>query len=598
MHPLQAGDFVAARTSFWKEPGRIHQFTYRQPIRQPETSMPNSLNPLLQIHFDTALEHPNGIKKLRELILTLAMQGKLVEQDPNDQPASELLKEIQAEKARLVAEGKIKKSEALPPVKEEEKPFVIPKGWEWVRLGEMGFWRSGSTPSRSNSSYFIGTIPWVKSGEVKQRFIKDTEEKISDEAFRKFSLPLIPKKSILIAMYGANIGEVGVLEIDATTNQAVCSCTPYGTINSRFLLNFIESRKDYYLGMSAGAAQPNISREKIINTPLPLPPLAEQKRIVEKIDELFLLCDELETLKKAKDAKRKDLHQSVITQMLEADTHESFERHFQFLTTHFHELYSVKVNVRELRKAVLQLAVMGKLVPQDQKDQPASELLKEIQAEKARLVAEGKVKKSETLPAVKDEEKPFQIPKGWEWVRLGEVGEMQTGTTPETKDQSNYGKFIPFIGPGDIKNYKIEYNENGLSENGLEKGRLIKANSIMIVCIGGSIGKVALNDRDVSCNQQINTITPYNLIFNRYIFYSVDSPYFQRIILDNAGGSATPIINKLKLSKITISLPPLAEQKRIVEKVDQLMALCDDLEERIEKAEEKRGEILEGMVRV
>ncbi|MCT8335378.1 restriction endonuclease subunit S [Leptospira sp. 85282-16] len=549
--------------------------------------MPNSLNPLLQTHFDTALEHPNGIKKLRELILTLAMQGKLVPQDPNDQPASELLKEIQAEKARLVAEGKVKKSEALPAVKEEEKPFLIPKGWEWVRLGEIGFWRSGSTPSRSNSSYFDGNIPWVKSGEVKQRFINDTEEKISENAFRKFSLPLIPKDSILIAMYGANIGEVGVLNIDATTNQAICACTPFKPKESRFLLNFIESRREYYLGMSAGAAQPNISREKIINTPLPLPPLAEQKRIVEKIDELFLLCDELERLKQSKESKRKDLHQSVITQMLEADTQESFQKHFQFLITHFHELYSVKENVKELRKAVLQLAVMGKLVPQDPNDQPASELLKEIQAEKARLVQEGKVKKSEVLPPVKEEEKPFAIPKGWEWVRFFEITINRDGERrPVSKDdRQNLQGIFDYYGASGI----IDKINNFIFDKDL---LLIGEDGANLISRSTPIAFIARGKYWVNNHAHVIDFTHDQLMYymEKYINAINLKPYVT--------GTAQPKMNQAKMNGIPIPLPPLAEQKRIVEKVDELLVLCDELEEKIGKAEEKRGEILDGMVRV
>ena len=171
---------------------------------------------LLEDHFDTAFAAPDGITKLRELILTLAMQGKLVEQDPNDPPASELLKKIEAEKERISREDaktRRKKEKKLPPIKPEEMPYELPQGWEWVRLGDIGIWKSGSTPSRSNASFYGGDIPWVKSGEVKQGRIKSTEETITQAALDKCPLQINEKGSVLVAMYGANIGEVGILEI-------------------------------------------------------------------------------------------------------------------------------------------------------------------------------------------------------------------------------------------------------------------------------------------------------------------------------------------------------------------------------------------------
>ncbi|MGF1576768.1 MAG: restriction endonuclease subunit S [Cyanophyceae cyanobacterium] len=235
--------------------------------------MTNETMLLLEEQFDTAFAAPDGIQKLRELILTLAMQGKLVPQDPNDQPASELLKEIEKEKKELVKEGKIRQPKLLPEVKPEEMPHDLPNNWKWLRLGNFGIWKSGTTPSRTNSEYYGGEIPWVKSGEVKQGKIRETEEKITHKALQNCSLALNPIGSILIAMYGANIGEVGVLEIEATTNQAVCACQTNLGIDNIFLLHLLVSLKQNFNAQGAGAAQPNISREKIINTLAALPDL-------------------------------------------------------------------------------------------------------------------------------------------------------------------------------------------------------------------------------------------------------------------------------------------------------------------------------------
>lgn len=274
--------------------------------------MNNEAHDLLEKHFDLAFAAPNGVQKLRELILTFAMQGKLVPQDPSDQPASELLKTIEVERQRLVKERKIKQTKPLPTIKSEEIPYALPEGWQWVRLHDYGIWKSGSTPSRTNSSYYDGDIPWVKSGEVKQGRIIETNETITHEALKNCSMDLNSIGSVLVAMYGANIGDVGILEIEATTNQAVCACKPYGGIDNIFLSYLMISLKRNFIAQGAGAAQPNISREKIIHTVAPLPPLAEQKRIVAKIDRLMAQCDELENLGGDRNQKRITVHTAAI----------------------------------------------------------------------------------------------------------------------------------------------------------------------------------------------------------------------------------------------------------------------------------------------
>jgi len=270
---------------------------------------------LLEQHFDTAFDAPDGIKKLRELILTLAMQGKLVPQDPNDQPASELLKEIAAEKARLIKSGQLKPQKPLPPINPKEIPYEIPPSWQWVLLGEIGTWKSGSTPSRNETSFYGGTVAWVKSGEVKQGRINATEETITDKAMKSCSLPLNPKGSVLFAMYGANIGEVGILEIEATTNQAVCACQPFVGVFNVFLMSYLLANKARYVSQGAGAAQPNFSKDKIIRSVFCLPPLAEQKRIVARVEQLMGLCDNLEKSIDAATSGRTELLSAMLAKI-------------------------------------------------------------------------------------------------------------------------------------------------------------------------------------------------------------------------------------------------------------------------------------------
>lgn len=230
---------------------------------------------------------------MKKSILQYAIQGKLVEQRPEEGTGEELYQQIQAEKQRLIVEKKIKKEKPLAEIPEDEIPFDIPESWKWVKVGEIGSWGAGATPPRTNPAYYGGTIPWLKTGDLNDGLINEIPEFITDLALEKTSVRLNPVGSVLMAMYGATIGKLGILEIPATTNQACCACIPYNGIHNRYLFYYLMSMRRSYIGMAKGGAQPNISKEKIVNSLIPIPPLAEQKRIVAKIEELLPLCERL-----------------------------------------------------------------------------------------------------------------------------------------------------------------------------------------------------------------------------------------------------------------------------------------------------------------
>ena len=264
--------------------------------------------------YDIAETHLTALnttfpEALKKSILQEAVQGKLVPQNPDDEPASVLLERIRAEKQVLIKAGKIRKDKHESAIITRDKipyeiidgkkrciadevPFEIPEGWEWCRLGFIGEWGSGATPSRTNKEYYQGNIPWLKTGDLNDGIITNIPEKITELALKKTSVRLNPVGSVLIAMYGATIGKLGILAIPATTNQACCACKPI-IINNKYLFYFLMSHKETFTKKAEGGAQPNISKEKIVSTLFPLPPLAEQKRIVEKIEELTQLCDKL-----------------------------------------------------------------------------------------------------------------------------------------------------------------------------------------------------------------------------------------------------------------------------------------------------------------
>ncbi|AKT46319.1 hypothetical protein ADJ67_00360 [Eubacterium sulci ATCC 35585] len=478
-------------------------------------------------------------EQLKNSILQLAIQGKLVKQRKEEGTGEELFKEIQKEKQKLIEEGKLKKQKALSEITEDEIPFDIPETWKWVRLGEIGDWGSGATPSRTNADFYGGNIPWLKTGDLTDSYIYDVPECITKIALEKTSVRLNPKGSILIAMYGATIGKLGILTKAMTTNQACCACIVFPSVYNLYLFYFLLANRTSFVKQGEGGAQPNISKDKIINTLIPLPPLAEQTRIVEKIEELLPLVD-------------------------------SYEKAWKRL-----EELNKKFPL-DMQKSILQEAIQGKLVKQRKEEGTGEELFKEIQEEKQKLIAEGKLKKQKNLPEITEDEIPFDIPETWKWVRLRDIGFTQTGNTPSKTHSEYFGSYIPFIGPGDIDNSIINYLNKGLSSEGLKFGRMATKNSILQVCIGGSIGKCCLIDRDVCFNQQINAIYP-SISDKKFVFHLLNSPYFKNFMIDNAGGTATPIINRTVWDSIIIPLPPLAEQKRIVKKIEELLPLCERL---------------------
>ena len=274
-----------------------------------------------------------------------------------------------------------------------------------------------------------------------------------------------------------------------------------------------------------GVGNKNWVLRDIAGTLIPLPPLAEQKRIVAKVE------DCMQAIKTIEDS-----------------------------STDYERLQS------QLDKKVLGLAMCGKLVPQDSQDEPASVLLEKIKEEKAQLIKEKKIKKSKPLPEITEEEKSFDIPESWEWVRLGEVSAINTGNTPSKKYKEYYGGDLPFVKPADINNNHINYDtDEKLTDKGKEKGRIASPNDILITCIG-NLGRNYFLDKDVAFNQQINAVTPIN-IEKIWLHYTLLSSFFIQQMYNNASATTVSILNKTKLERLLVPLPPLAEQKRIVTKI-------------------------------
>lgn len=551
---------------------------------------------LLEKHFEIALETPDGITRLRELILKLAMQGKLVEQNLKEQSAHELIEDIKKERQKLIKLGKIRKQKELELIKNDETLYQLPSNWKWVRLNEFGTWKSGSTPNRSNSSFYNGNIPWVKSGEVKQGLIKETSEAISELALEKCSLDLNPRGSVLVAMYGANIGEVGILDIEATTNQAVCACNIFSLINNKYLFNLISSLKQNFINQGAGAAQPNISREKIINTIVPLPPFEEQKRIVEKIDQLMLLCDKLEAERNSKNKLQLQINSAAINNLIKANDEISFNKAWSFIANRFDTLYTVKQNVTVLKDVILNLAIKGKLVGQNDNDESIENYLKKIIEEKNELLKKGLMKKQASFP-IKDNDFPFSIPLRWKWICLGEIVSLLGDGIHGTPEYDIHGEYY-FINGNNLTDGKIEIKENTktVSNEQFIKHKRNLNDKTVFVSINGTIGNVAFyNNEKIILGKSACYFNLVNVNKN-YIKIILNSSYFLNYAFSSATGTTIKNVSLKTMRELPIPLPPLNEQERIVERVNQLFKLCDTLEKNIEQSSKKQSQLLNAVL--
>lgn len=542
-----------------------------------------------------------GIKKLRELILELAVRGKLVPQDPSDEPASVLLERIAAERVSLTKEKKIKKKKILPEVDEDERFFELPVGWEWLRLNDIGDWGAGATPSRSNSSYYGGDIPWFKSGELSEDYISVAEESVTQLALEKVSLRSNKPGDVLLAMYGATIGKASILSVAATTNQAVCACTPFSGISNVFLLTLLKAYRPIFIDMGAGGAQPNISREKIIATVIALPPEEEQQRIVAKVDELMLLCDQLEQQTETSIDAHSIMVEVLLATLTDSANANELAQNWARVFEHFARLFTTEQSIEALKQTLLQLAVMGKLVPQDPNDEPAAVLLEKIAAEKAQLIKDKKIKKEKPLPPIGDDEKPFELPVGWEWVRLANVSTVGTGGTP-SRAVSGYweSKDISWVTSGETSESFIFETKEKVSNLAVQETNVsVYPPGTLIIAMygqGKTRGQVSELMIDAGTNQAcaaIRLIQP-DVKHRSYIKMFFLKSYDE--IRSHAAGGAQPNLNVGKISSTVIPLPPLTEQHRIVTKIDELMEICDQLKTNLQQSQETQVHLTDALI--
>ena len=468
-------------------------------------------------------------KKLRQKILDLAIHGKLVPQDPNDEPASVLLERIRAEKERLIKEGKIKRSRKTTKTSDaacdkQEVPFEVPSGWVWTTLGEISNYGS----SQNEQVKDIQDDSWILELEDIKRETADIIQYLSKKDRRingvrhKFS-----EGDILYSKLRTYLNKVLVAPKGGFCTTEIMPLNTYGGISNKYVCNVL--RSPYFLGYTQncvyGVKMPRLSTTDACKGSIPLPPLAEQQRIVEEIERWFKLIDIIEQGKA-------DLQSSI----------------------------------KQAKNKILELAIHGKLVPQDPNDEPASELLKRINPKAEITCDNGHYPK---------------LPKGWYLCKLKNISLIITGSTPSKSNSAYYGGKVPFYKPADLDAGRfVDSSAEYLSEAGKAISRVVPIGSTAVCCIG-SIGKVGYLIKEGTTNQQINCVIPSEAVDSVFLYYLCTSPLFYQELITLSSAVTISIINKSKMENIIVPLPPIEEQKRIVSKIEVLFGFINTIEENL-----------------
>jgi len=567
-------------------------------------------------YFKELTLHPKNAAELKGLILHLAVQGKLTavwrEENPDVEPASVLLEKIKAEKAQLIKEKKVKKEKALPAIEEEQNVVNVPESWKSCRLGEIGDWGAGATPSRSRSDFYGGDINWFKSGELNNGIMDyDSNEKINELAIKNSSLRLNNTGDVLIAMYGATIGKTGILAVEGATNQAVCACTPFSCISNTYLHLLLKAFKGVFINQGEGGAQPNISRIKIRNQIFALPPLEEQKAIVTIVNQLFAEVEQLEQLTKERLQLKEDFATAALKQLSNTKA-EAINGEWAVLQEHFATFFTEKPNIKKLRESILQLAVQGKLTHHWRGEnpgmEPASVLLEKIKAEKAQLVKEKKIKKEKALPEITKEEMPDELPEGWVWARFQDIIlDIEAGKSPkcytEKAEIDNWGVIkmsaISWGSFDELENKALPLEIEPAIDKEIKQGDFIltRANTDELIAKSvivqkGVRSKLLLNDKTLRFKFPKKVDSEYLNLYNNGL---QARKHYKKV--SSGTSDSMRNISRENIKMLMIPFPPHQEQQAIVEKVNALMALCDQLELAIEQGQSQVEDLMRSCLR-
>lgn len=540
--------------------------------------------------FQLLATAPDGVARLRELILSLAVQGKLVPQDPSDEPAKSLLHRIKSDRHEMIKKGRISKDKPLPEIGDHETPFQLPRTWEWVRLGSVSkrvqYGVTASARHDIQSPKFV-RITDIQYGRVAWDTVPGVV--VDEQAVANHRLE---DGDILIARTGGTIGKsflVYDVPVDAVFASYLIRISPL-CINPRYIKVFLSSRIywDQLYAKAMGTGQPNVNGTALSRLTLPCPPFAEQLRIAEKVDELMHVCDQLEDRGQLEAEQHARLTAAFFDVLVASESSDALTENWARIASHFDLLLDRPEAIDALEQTIVQLAVRGCLVAQDPNDEPASELLENVIAEKSRLVAERKIKREKPLPVISGDEKPFELPEGWEWTRLALLGErFDYGTSQKTSD----GQGVPVLRMGNIRRGEIVYDSLKFLEDKLgDLPSLYLCTSDLLFNRTNSyelVGKTAI------FAGESNQFSFASYLIRIRLMSGFVSPLYVNMYMNSVDCRRTQIepqivqqngqanFNGTKLQQICVPLPPLAEQARIVVRVEELRRLCADLRKRL-----------------
>lgn len=538
-----------------------------------------------------------GIQKLRELILELAVRGLLVPQDPNNEPASVLIEKIAEERKQLVKEKKIKKPRNLLEVAEEEHYFNLPKSWVWVRLANIGYDWGQKVPDKTFTYIDVGSIN-------KERGIIESPNQLEASEAPSRARKIVKKGTVIYSTVRPYLLNIAVIDRqilpEPIASTAFAIIHPFEGISADYVYRYLRSPSfiKYVESCQTGVAYPAINDRQFFTGLIPLPPANEQKRIVEKVDELMALCDQLEERQENNIAAHQQLVEVLLAALTQATDAEAFQQAWTRLAANFKALFTTENSIDQLKQTLLQLAVMGKLVPQDPNDEPASVLLEKIAAEKENLIKEGKLKKQKRPPKIDMKSAPFVVPSSWEWKNLSSLFALVTDGDHQAPPKSSDG--IPFLVIGNLNSGEVQFdNCRYVPKNYFENLDWTKkpVKGDLLYTVTGSYGiPIKVTVKEKFCVQRHVAIlkstssTPID-----YLSYLVCSTYALQYAQDVATGIAQKTVPLSSLRTMPIAVPPENEQKRIVEKVDQLFAICDQLKEKIRTAEETQLQLADAL---
>jgi type I restriction enzyme S subunit len=545
--------------------------------------------PLVQ-HFDLIAQAPGGVARLRELILTLAVQGKLVPQDPSDEPASELLKKIRAEKDRLIADKKLKREKDEPALTGNALPFDLPETWAWVALGEVIDIVRGITfpATQKTREAAPGRIACLRTSNV-QQYIEWDDLLFVDRSFMGREDQLIQHHDIVMSMANSRelVGKVALIDqiphAEATFGGFLGVLRPR-KIDPRYAMVVLRTPYARSLLIDSSSQTTNIanvSLAKLRPLPFPLPSEAEQSRIVTRVEELMQLCDALEASGQLEAQQHAQLVNTLLGTLTQSETPEALANSWQRIATQFDVLLDRPEAVDALEQTILQLAVRGLLVPQDPTDEPASVLLQKIRTEKDHLIAQGKIKRDKPLPPITDEEKPFELPQGWEWSWLESLSSQITDGAHHTPAYVSDG--IPFLSVKDLSSGFIDFADTRFiseaAHNDLSKRCNPEQGDLLLTKIGTTgIAVVVDTSKPFSLFVSVALIKlPSSSVERDFLSLVINSPFVRKQSEDGTEGVGNKNLVLRKIKAFKIPVPPLAEQVRIVTRINELRSICADL---------------------